>query len=79
MSGAVGRRYLPIADHGLIGDCRTAALVGLDGTIDWYGPLRFDPPSVFAAILDAERGGSFTMRADVPATPKQFYLPDSTS
>ena len=77
MSDAAGRRYLPIADHGLIGDCRTAALVGLDGTIDWYCPVRFDAPSVFATILDAERGGSFTMRADVSAITKQFYFPDS--
>jgi trehalase-like protein len=48
-------RYLPIADHGLIGDLHTAALVGTDGTIDWYCCPRFDSPSIFAAILDAER------------------------
>ena len=45
--------YLPIAEHGLIGDMHTAALVGTDGTIDWYCPRRFDAPSVFAAILSA--------------------------
>jgi ketosteroid isomerase-like protein len=42
-------RYLPIAEHGLIGDLRTVALVGTDGTIDWYCCPRFDSPSVFAA------------------------------
>ncbi|WP_432843123.1 glycoside hydrolase family 15 protein [Dactylosporangium sp. CA-092794] len=69
--------YLPIADHGLIGDLRTVALVGTDGTIDWYCCPRFDAPSVFAAVLDAERGGAFRLGADVPATTKQFYFPDT--
>ena len=50
-------RYLPIADHGLIGDLHTAALVGADGTIDWYCCPRFDSQSIFAAILDADHGG----------------------
>ncbi|MET7933066.1 glycoside hydrolase family 15 protein [Streptomyces sp. NPDC005322] len=70
-------RYLPIAEHGLIGDLRTSALVGTNGTIDWYCPVRFDAPSVFAAILDADRGGSFELAADVPARTKQFYFPDT--
>ena len=46
---APGARYLPIAEHGLIGDLHTVALVGTDGTIDWYCCPRFDSPSVFAA------------------------------
>ncbi|MGW6215105.1 glycoside hydrolase family 15 protein [Streptomyces sp. NPDC055109] len=70
-------RYLPIAEHGLIGDLRSAALVGTDGTIDWYCCGRFDAPSVFASILDADRGGSFELAADVPARAKQFYFPDT--
>ncbi|MEU6081015.1 glycoside hydrolase family 15 protein [Streptomyces sp. NPDC047108] len=70
-------RYLPIAEHGLIGDLRTAALVGTDGTIDWYCCPRFDAPSVFASILDADRGGSFELAADVPVRTKQFYFPDT--
>ncbi|MFD5518595.1 glycoside hydrolase family 15 protein [Streptomyces sp. NPDC127066] len=70
-------RYLPIADHGLIGDLRSAALVGTDGTIDWYCCERFDAPSVFASILDADRGGCFELAADVPARTKQFYFPDT--
>ena len=49
--------YLPIEDHGIIGNLRTAALVGADGTVDWLCLPRFDSPSVFAAILDDEKGG----------------------
>jgi len=49
--------YLPIAEHGVIGDQLSVALVGTDGTIDWYCPERFDAPSVFASILDRARGG----------------------
>jgi GH15 family glucan-1,4-alpha-glucosidase len=70
-------RYLPIAEHGLIGDLRSAALVASNGTIDWYCCPRFDAPSVFASILDADRGGSFELAADVPARTKQFYFPDT--
>ncbi|MFI9828721.1 glycoside hydrolase family 15 protein [Streptomyces sp. NPDC051913] len=69
--------YLPIAEHGLIGDLRSVALVGTDGTIDWYCCPSFDAPSVFAAILDAERGGAFELAASVPARTKQFYFPDT--
>ncbi|MFF3729227.1 glycoside hydrolase family 15 protein [Streptomyces sp. NPDC002476] len=59
------------------GDLRTAALVGTNGTIDWYCCSRFDAPSVFAAILDADRGGAFELAPDVPARTKQFYFPDT--
>ena len=72
------RRYLPIAEHGLIGDLHTAALVGTDGTIDWYCCPRFDSPSVFAALLDADRGGRFRITPDVRDwTSRQLYLPDT--
>ncbi|MEU2711287.1 glycoside hydrolase family 15 protein [Streptomyces sp. NPDC007205] len=70
-------RYLPIAEHGLIGDLRSVALVGTNGTIDWYCCPSFDAPSIFAAILDAERGGCFELAATVPARTKQFYFPDT--
>ncbi|WP_316768095.1 glycoside hydrolase family 15 protein [Streptomyces sasae] len=70
-------RYLPIAEHGLIGDLRTVALVGSNGTIDWYCCPSFDSPSVFAAVLDAERGGFFALAPAVPARTKQFYFPDT--
>ncbi|RYJ03037.1 MAG: hypothetical protein EON52_18485, partial [Actinomycetales bacterium] len=53
--------WVPIADHGLIGDLRTAALVAVDGTVDWFCAPRFDSPSIFASILDEEKGGSWTI------------------
>jgi len=71
-------RYLPIAEHGLIGDLHTVALVGTDGTIDWYCCPRFDSPSVFAAILDADHGGLFRIAPDGGGwVSKQLYLPDT--
>jgi hypothetical protein len=70
--------YLPIAEHGLIGDLHTVALVGTDGTIDWYCCPRFDSPSVFAALLDADRGGRFRVAPDRDGwVSKQLYLPDT--
>ena len=50
-------RYPPIAEHGLIGDLQTAALVTTDGTVDWWCCPRFDSPSVFASLLDHDNGG----------------------
>jgi GH15 family glucan-1,4-alpha-glucosidase len=71
-------RYLPIAEHGLIGDLHTVALVGTDGTIDWYCCPRFDSPAVFAAILDADHGGLFRIAPDGDGwSTKQLYLPDT--
>lgn len=71
-------RYLPIGDHGLIGDMHTAALVGSDGTIDWYCPGRFDAPSVFAALLDRRRGGYWALSPrGSDWTSRQLYLPDT--
>ena len=71
-------RYLPISEHGLIGDLHTVALVGTDGTIDWYCCPRFDSPSVFAAILDADRGGLFRISPDCEGwRSRQLYLPDT--
>jgi GH15 family glucan-1,4-alpha-glucosidase len=64
-----------ISDYGLIGDMRTAALVGLDGAIDWCCLPRFDSGSVFAAILDPERGGTWSIRPAVDWTSTQRYLP----
>jgi GH15 family glucan-1,4-alpha-glucosidase len=69
--------YLLIAEHGLIGDLHTVALVGTDGTIDWYCCPRFDSPSVFGAILDADHGGLFRIFPDCDGwSSKQLYLPD---
>ncbi|MFE6281164.1 glycoside hydrolase family 15 protein [Streptomyces sp. NPDC057877] len=75
--GTERRRYLPIAEHGLIGDLRSVALVGTDGTIDWYCCPSFDAPSVFATVLDADRGGCFELAAGGAARTKQFYFPDT--
>ena len=68
--------YLPIEHHGIIGDLHTVALVGNEGTIDWFCPGRFDAPSLFGAILDAEIGGSFSLApTGEKFTTKQLYLP----
>ncbi len=53
------RGYLPIAKYGIIGDCRTAALVAPDGSIDWCSLPHFADPAPFCRILDAEKGGYF--------------------
>jgi GH15 family glucan-1,4-alpha-glucosidase len=52
-------RYPPIAEHGLIGNLQTAALVTTDGTVDWFCCPRFDSPSVFGSLLDHDNGGRF--------------------
>jgi GH15 family glucan-1,4-alpha-glucosidase len=67
-----------IAEHGIIGDLQTAALVTTDGSVDWLCLPRFDSPSVFGALLDDERGGRFRIRPTGTAyTSKQMYFPDS--
>jgi GH15 family glucan-1,4-alpha-glucosidase len=70
-----GTRSPAISDYGLIGDMRTAALVGLDGSIDWCCLPRFDSGSVFAALLDQERGGSWSVQPEGKWTSSQRYLP----
>ncbi|KAG1739448.1 glycoside hydrolase family 15 protein [Suillus paluster] len=71
------RDYIPIADHALIGNLRTAALVSLDGSIESYCVPNFDSPSIFARILDKNKGGHFSITPTVPFTTKQNYLPSS--
>ncbi|MGW3967078.1 glycoside hydrolase family 15 protein [Amycolatopsis sp. NPDC005003] len=66
-----------IAEHGLIGDLQTAALVTTDGSIDWFCAPRFDSPSVFGALLDDERGGRFRIRPAGACASSQMYHPDT--
>jgi GH15 family glucan-1,4-alpha-glucosidase len=71
-------RYRPIADYGVVGDLHTVALVGIDGSIDFMCFPRFDSPTIFAALLDHEKGGSFRIAPLLEdVRHKQFYLPDS--
>src|ERR1051326_1725460 len=77
-AGSGDRGYLPIAEHGVIGDLRTIALVGTEGTIAWDCPGRFDGPSVFGAILDTQRGGFYRIAPTTEGwTSKQLYFPDT--
>jgi GH15 family glucan-1,4-alpha-glucosidase len=73
-------RYPPIAEHGLIGDLQTAALVTTDGTIDWFCCPRFDSPSVFGSLLDHDNGGRFHIgpEGDDYIT-LQLYFPDTAN
>ena len=69
--------YLPIEDYGVIGDLRSVALVGKNGSIDWLCLPRFDSPSVFGAILDDRKGGFFRISVEGEPQVKQMYLPNT--
>jgi GH15 family glucan-1,4-alpha-glucosidase len=71
--------YLPIEDYGIIGDLHTVALVGKNGSIDFLSFPAYDSPTVFAALLDDEKGGRFSVcpRLESAGTNKQMYLPDT--
>lgn len=70
--------YLPIEDHGLIGNGRTAALVGRDGSIDWMCVPRFDSPPIFCGLLDRHKGGRFYVKVDEFLGARQYYQPNSS-
>jgi GH15 family glucan-1,4-alpha-glucosidase len=70
--------YQPIENYGVIGNMRTAALVGLNGSVDWLCLPHFDSPSVFAALLDDRKGGRFQIAPIGEGfRHKQFYWPDT--
>lgn len=69
--------YRRIEEHAVIGDLHTVALVAVDGTISFLCAPSFDSPSVFASLLDHERGGHFSVSAFDAPTHKQLYLPDT--
>jgi GH15 family glucan-1,4-alpha-glucosidase len=66
-----------IDDYGLIGDCRSAALVSKYGSIDWLCWPQFDSPSIFAAILDTDRGGHWSVTPAGPFEAEHSYIPNT--
>jgi GH15 family glucan-1,4-alpha-glucosidase len=79
MDETLARRegFAPISSYGVIGDGRSVALVAADGAIDWWAAPAMDAAPVFAAILDPQTGGSFTLEPAVPYRVKRRYLPDT--
>src|SRR2546427_4193735 len=70
--------YQAIENYGIIGNMRTVALVGMNGSIDWYCYPQFDSPSIFGAILDDKKGGRFQISAEANGVRhKQFYWPST--
>src|SRR5437762_2410509 len=70
--------YQPIENYGIIGNMRTVALVGMNGSNDWYCYPHFDSPSIFGAILDDKKGGRFQIFAGSDGVRyKQFYWPST--
>jgi GH15 family glucan-1,4-alpha-glucosidase len=68
---------LKISDYALIGNCRSAALVSKHGSIDWCCLPEFDSPSIFAAILDRQKGGHFSVSPTAPYQSTQKYIRDT--
>jgi GH15 family glucan-1,4-alpha-glucosidase len=69
--------YLPVERYGIIGDMRSVALVGMNGSIDWCCLPHFDSPSIFASILDDKKGGFYKIAPVNEYNSKQMYLPDT--
>lgn len=66
-----------IADHGLIGNCRTAALISSRGAINWLCAPHFDSPFLFARLLDSDRGGSWELHPQASFRSQHAYLDDT--
>jgi GH15 family glucan-1,4-alpha-glucosidase len=71
--------YSAIDDYGILGDCRSAALVSRAGSIDWLCWPRLDSPSVFGALLDPAQGGYFAIRPARPVRTARRYIGDSNA
>src|SRR5512140_2448716 len=81
-SSHVGMSSLPygvakIQDYGVIGDCRSAALISRSASIDWLCWPRFDSPSVFAALIDQGKGGRLSINPTEKGSISRRYLKDS--
>jgi GH15 family glucan-1,4-alpha-glucosidase len=71
-------KYQPIENYGVIGDLQTVALVGLDASIDYMCFPDLDSPTIFARLLDSDKGGFFKVSPqDGNLRTKQLYLSDS--
>ncbi|MDG2111502.1 MAG: glycoside hydrolase family 15 protein [Actinomycetota bacterium] len=75
MTNCPGSDYLPIENYGIVGDLRTVALVGLDASVDFMSLPQLDAPTVFAGLLDRERGGCFRIDPTFESQSRQMYLP----
>ncbi len=77
------RRYPPIGEHGMIGDLQSCALISSDGVLDFFCAPRFDSPSLFASLVDHDKGGYCRLAADdagqgaSDSTVRQLYLPET--
>ncbi|GAN59094.1 glycoside hydrolase family 15 [Acetobacter cibinongensis] len=69
--------YLPLEDYGALGDGRSVALSGTDGSIDWWGVPNLDSPPLFDRLLDANKGGYFSIQPTDPFSVERHYLKDS--
>ncbi len=76
VSGELGD-YRRISDYAVIGDCRSAALISSEGSIDWLCFPRFDSPSVFGSLLDTTRGGFLAIRPAGRYDTERRYVPDT--